>query len=171
MVEGIDGGFHFEPKGGVGDGEEESPSNRSVNNEALMIDVNPLNFAPLSHVAKNVRDSYDVSLEKCLIDKAAILENMLNSQTCQLMSALAKERASCDVIWEREIKKDKAYVELERKLAALKEPFTLEKMHGYRSLSEKEFNQASLMEAISLPSSRISRSSLHFSHSVLLQIP
>nr|GEV23360.1 hypothetical protein [Tanacetum cinerariifolium] len=35
MMEGIDGEFHFEPEGGIGDGEGSSPSTRSVNNEAL----------------------------------------------------------------------------------------------------------------------------------------
>ncbi|GKC55817.1 hypothetical protein Tco_1083415 [Tanacetum coccineum] len=272
MVDKIDGEFHFEPEGGVGDGEEESPSNISVNNEAPVIDVNPLNYAPPSHVAENVKDSDDVSLEKGIIDKAerlhksskstdidrdiydfpsamelkdfsdchfvvahvtppswkqhlrdiileklynihdraymrqAVLENMLNSRTRQLMHALTKARASCDVIREREIEKDKAYAKLESKckdalqdldknplvldmraeietlqgdalvtkviphmatelirsdevgllvarlvktaifrgrcinfqeVATLKEPFTLEKMLGYRSSSEK----------------------------------
>ncbi|GJR70411.1 hypothetical protein Tco_0016476 [Tanacetum coccineum] len=62
----------------------------------------------------------DISLEKlCDIhDKAymrqAVLGNMLNSQTRQLMSALKKARASYDAIQEREIEKDKAYAELER---------------------------------------------------------
>ncbi|GJZ07513.1 hypothetical protein Tco_0541306 [Tanacetum coccineum] len=219
MVKGIDVEFRFELEGGVGDGEEESPSNRSINNEALVIDVNPLNLTLTSHVAENVRDSDDVSLEKSVIDKAerlhkslkatgkrkqvtgpslkeacrklqkvppqaskfvgdvsdpldvdsdpdihefpsarelkdsadchfvvahvtppswkqhlrdislekrydihdraymrhAVLDNMLNSRTHQLMSSLAKARVSCDVIREREIEKDKAYAELERK--------------------------------------------------------
>ncbi|GKD80553.1 hypothetical protein Tco_1347392 [Tanacetum coccineum] len=41
MMEGIDGEFHFIPEGGVGD-EGSSPSTRSVNNEALTIDAEPL---------------------------------------------------------------------------------------------------------------------------------
>ncbi|GJW32382.1 hypothetical protein Tco_0052414 [Tanacetum coccineum] len=181
MVEGSDGEFHFKLEGGVGDVKEESSSNRPVNNEAPVIDVNPLNSALHSHVAENVRDSDDVSSEKGVVDEAerlrkslkaidsdpdihefpsakelkdftdchfvvahvtppswkqhlrdislgklcdihdrvymrqAILDNMLNSRTRQLMSALTKATASCDVIWEREIEKDKAYAELERK--------------------------------------------------------
>ncbi|GJV05819.1 hypothetical protein Tco_1343475, partial [Tanacetum coccineum] len=148
MMEGSDGEFHFEPEGGVGDVKEESSSNRSVNNEASVIDVNPLNSALHSHVTENVKDSDDVSSEKGVVDEAerlrkslkatvvgdvsdpldidsdpdihvsicqAVLDNMLNSQTRQLMSALTKARASCNVIQEREIEKDKAYVELERK--------------------------------------------------------
>ncbi|GJV24047.1 hypothetical protein Tco_1376742 [Tanacetum coccineum] len=219
MVEGIDGEFYFELEGGVGDGEEESPSNKSINNEAPVIDVNPLNSSPPSHVAENVRDSDDVSSEKGVVDEAerlrksskatckrkqvtgmsvkdarrklqkappqaskvvgdvsnpldvdsdpdihefpfarelkdsadchfvvaqvtpsswkqhlkdisleklcdihdrvymrqTVLDNILNSRTRQLMSALAKARASCDVIREREIEKDKSYAELERK--------------------------------------------------------
>ncbi|GJX31495.1 hypothetical protein Tco_0241350 [Tanacetum coccineum] len=45
----------------------------------------------------------------------AVLDNMLNSRTRELISALHKARASCDVMREREIKKDKAYAWLERK--------------------------------------------------------
>nr|GEV30146.1 hypothetical protein [Tanacetum cinerariifolium] len=70
MMDGIDGEFHFEPEGGIGDGEGSSPSTRSVNNEALVIDVDPLNFAPSSKVAKNIRDSNNASLEKDVVDKA-----------------------------------------------------------------------------------------------------
>ncbi|GJZ25567.1 hypothetical protein Tco_0569820 [Tanacetum coccineum] len=54
MVEGIDGEFHFRPKGGFADGEGNYPSNKSVNNEATIIDVAPLNSAPPSHVADNI---------------------------------------------------------------------------------------------------------------------
>ncbi|GKC48505.1 hypothetical protein Tco_1071250, partial [Tanacetum coccineum] len=56
MVGGIDGEFHFEPGGGFADGEGNSLSNRSVNNEASVIDVAPLNFAPPSYVPENIRD-------------------------------------------------------------------------------------------------------------------
>ncbi|GKB44615.1 hypothetical protein Tco_0889557 [Tanacetum coccineum] len=45
----------------------------------------------------------------------AVLDNMLNSRTQELISALHKARASCDTIREREIKRDKAYAELEKK--------------------------------------------------------
>nr|GEU29910.1 hypothetical protein [Tanacetum cinerariifolium] len=68
MMEGIDGEFHFELDGGIGEGS--SPSIRSVNNEAPMIDVNPLNSAPPSKVAENIDDSYDASLEKDVADEA-----------------------------------------------------------------------------------------------------
>nr|GEZ36475.1 hypothetical protein [Tanacetum cinerariifolium] len=43
------------------------------------------------------------------------LDNILNSRTRQLISALAKAKASCDAIREREVEKDKAYAELKRK--------------------------------------------------------
>ncbi|GJT75924.1 hypothetical protein Tco_1042649 [Tanacetum coccineum] len=260
MVGGIDGEFHFEPEGGFAYGEEKSPSNRSVNNEALVIDIAPLNSAPPSYVAENVRDSNEVSsggdiigeaerlrkslkvtskrkhatgpsvkearhklrkappqaskvfddasdpldvdsdldihgkfytfsaffiLSTCgsklifvfpkfpsakeLKDSAnchfvvayVVLDNMLNSRTRQLMYALEKARASYDAIREREIEKDKAYIELERNLmklcriwkkihlcaafeevASLKEPFILEKMLGYRSSLKEEFDRA-----------------------------
>nr|GEV77019.1 hypothetical protein [Tanacetum cinerariifolium] len=191
MVGGFDGEFHFEPEGGFADGEGNSPLNRFVNNEALVIDVAPMNIAPLSPIAENVKDLDDVSLrgdivgevkrlhkslkvtgkrkqatspsvkeahhklrkappqaskvasdaydpldvdsdsgihefpsskelkdsaDCCFVVAHTVLNNMLNSRTHQLMSALKKARALCDAIREKEIKKDKACAELERKL-------------------------------------------------------
>ncbi|GJR65380.1 hypothetical protein Tco_0011445 [Tanacetum coccineum] len=63
----------------------------------------------------------EISLEQlCDIhDRAymrqAVLDNVLNSRTRELISILHKARASYDAIREREVKKDKAYVELEKK--------------------------------------------------------
>ncbi|GKA00954.1 hypothetical protein Tco_0673619, partial [Tanacetum coccineum] len=63
----------------------------------------------------------DISIEQlCDIhDRAymrhAVLDNMLNSRTRELISALLKARASCDAIREREVKRDKAYAEIEKK--------------------------------------------------------
>ncbi|GKB33148.1 hypothetical protein Tco_0872549 [Tanacetum coccineum] len=76
MMEGIDGEFHFEPEGGIGDGEGSSPSTRFVNNETLVIDVDPLNFAPPSKVFENIRDSNDASLEKDVADEAEKLRKV-----------------------------------------------------------------------------------------------
>ncbi|GJU25059.1 hypothetical protein Tco_1163680 [Tanacetum coccineum] len=45
----------------------------------------------------------------------AVLDTMLNSRTQELISTLHKARASCDVIREREFKRDKAYAKLEKK--------------------------------------------------------
>ncbi|GKE30193.1 hypothetical protein Tco_1445577 [Tanacetum coccineum] len=47
--------------------------------------------------------------------RQAVLDKMLNSKTRELISALHKARVSCDTIREREIQKDKAYAELEKK--------------------------------------------------------
>ncbi|GJY04138.1 hypothetical protein Tco_0370078 [Tanacetum coccineum] len=47
--------------------------------------------------------------------RQAVLDNVLNGKTRELISALHKARASCDTMWEKEIKKDKAYAELEKK--------------------------------------------------------
>ncbi|GJU26263.1 hypothetical protein Tco_1164884 [Tanacetum coccineum] len=47
--------------------------------------------------------------------RQAVLDNVLNGKTRELIFALHKARASCDTIREREIKKDKAYAELEKK--------------------------------------------------------
>ncbi|GKF89501.1 hypothetical protein Tco_0263464 [Tanacetum coccineum] len=63
----------------------------------------------------------EINLEKiCDIhDRAymrqAVLDNMLNRRTCKLISTLLKARASCDAIRERDVAKDKAYAEMERK--------------------------------------------------------
>ncbi|GJQ99189.1 hypothetical protein Tco_0522174 [Tanacetum coccineum] len=63
----------------------------------------------------------EISLEKlCDVHDNAymrqyVLDNMLNSRTCKLMSTLSKARASYDAIRERDVEKDKGYVELDRK--------------------------------------------------------
>ncbi|GJV52926.1 hypothetical protein Tco_1448667 [Tanacetum coccineum] len=266
MMEGIDGEFHFEPEGGVGDDEGSSPSTRSVDNETSVNDVEPLIFIPPSQFTENTVESDDPSSEKDEVagkrkqtaessgretrqktlkvppqaSKAAgdssdpldvdklkdsadyhwvvshvVLDNVMNRRARELMSTLMKARASCDDIQEREKEKDKAYANHEMKcndalqdldknplvldmrtkietllrqdrvavvakvvphvamelvhsdkmgllvarltkialfhgrcsaleeVAALKEPFELEKMHGYCPLSKKEFDQAS----------------------------
>nr|GEV65627.1 hypothetical protein [Tanacetum cinerariifolium] len=67
---------------------------------------------------KNLKE---ISLEKlCDIHdrtymRQVFLDNTLNKRTRKLMSALSKARASCDAIREREVAKDKAYAELEKK--------------------------------------------------------
>nr|GEU55797.1 hypothetical protein [Tanacetum cinerariifolium] len=45
----------------------------------------------------------------------AVLDNVLNGRTLELISASHKAKASCDTMREREVKKAKAYVELEKK--------------------------------------------------------
>ncbi|GJZ81387.1 hypothetical protein Tco_0646381 [Tanacetum coccineum] len=161
MMEGIDGEFDFIPEGGMND--EGSSSTKSVNNEALITDAEPLTNRKVSASSKaagkrkqTVESSRKEPQKKELKDSAdchwvvahqAVLDNMLNSMTRKLMSIMSKVRASCDVIWEREVEKDKAHVQLERRcitfkeVAALKEPFDLEKIPGYRPSSKKEFNQ------------------------------
>ncbi|GKD77272.1 hypothetical protein Tco_1339893 [Tanacetum coccineum] len=47
--------------------------------------------------------------------RQAVLDNMLNSRTRELIYALHKARASCDAFQKREIKMDKAYTKLEKK--------------------------------------------------------
>nr|GEX35034.1 hypothetical protein [Tanacetum cinerariifolium] len=70
LIEGIDGEFHFEPKGGVDDGEGSSPSIRFVNNEAPVIDPEPQNSASPLQFAKNIGDSNDAPSEKDVGDEA-----------------------------------------------------------------------------------------------------
>ncbi|GKA75861.1 hypothetical protein Tco_0782239 [Tanacetum coccineum] len=47
--------------------------------------------------------------------RQAVLGNVLNGRTRELIFALHKARASCDTMRERMVKKDKAYAELEKK--------------------------------------------------------
>ncbi|GJW44982.1 hypothetical protein Tco_0073781 [Tanacetum coccineum] len=88
----------------------------------------PLNMDndPDIHVANVTPPSWkkylkEISLEKLydIHDKAyirqVILDNTLNRRTRKLMFALSKAQTSCDTIREREVVKDKAYAELERK--------------------------------------------------------
>ncbi|GKG63334.1 hypothetical protein Tco_0640829, partial [Tanacetum coccineum] len=63
MMEGIDGEFHFIPKGGVGD-ERGSPSTRFANNEALAIDADLLTAVHPSEFFENIGHSNDASSEQ-----------------------------------------------------------------------------------------------------------
>ncbi|GJR68202.1 hypothetical protein Tco_0014267 [Tanacetum coccineum] len=71
MMDGIDGEFHFELEGGVGDGEGSSPSIGFVNNKALVINVEPLNSSPPLQFAENIGDSNDAPLETDVASKAS----------------------------------------------------------------------------------------------------
>nr|GEW04942.1 hypothetical protein [Tanacetum cinerariifolium] len=186
----IDGEFKFQPKGCIDDNQC-SPSSKFVNNEASVIDVNPLTSVHPSNFVEDVADSNDASTgdnKNPLVRKIAaqpskvaseafdsidddsdhdiheflsakevkdsadchwvvahvtppswkkhlhqisikqlcdiydraymhqvVLDNMLNSRTRELISALYKATASCDAIRARELKKDIAYAELEKK--------------------------------------------------------
>ncbi|GJY56814.1 hypothetical protein Tco_0455929 [Tanacetum coccineum] len=70
IMEGIDDEFYFEPEGGVSDGEGISPSIKTVNNEALVINVEPLNSAPPSQLVENIRDSDNAPSKKDVVDEA-----------------------------------------------------------------------------------------------------
>ncbi|GJZ07603.1 hypothetical protein Tco_0541396 [Tanacetum coccineum] len=59
MMEEVDGEFYFVPEGGVGDEEGSSPTIMSVNNETLVIDVEPLTSIPPLQFAENTVDSDD----------------------------------------------------------------------------------------------------------------
>ncbi|GJX97522.1 hypothetical protein Tco_0353320 [Tanacetum coccineum] len=63
MMEWIDGEFNFLPEGGLND-EGGSPSAKSMNNKASVIDAEPITTVPLSEFAKNIVDSDDASSKK-----------------------------------------------------------------------------------------------------------
>nr|GEU74423.1 hypothetical protein [Tanacetum cinerariifolium] len=201
MMQEIDGEFKFLPKECIDDNQC-SPSLEFVNNEALVIDANPLTSVHPSNFVEDVADSDDafagdnenplvgtslpplpeagskmaaqaskvaseasdpldvdsdpdihefpstkevkdsagchwvvahvtppswkkhlrqISIKQlCDIDDRAymcqvVLDNVLNSRTRELIYALYKATASCDTIGARELEKDRAYAELERK--------------------------------------------------------
>nr|GFA18765.1 hypothetical protein [Tanacetum cinerariifolium] len=68
----------------------------------------------------------------------AVLDNVLNSRTRKLMSTLLKARASCDAIWEKEVEKDKAYADLERRLYVHPSKFAKNIGDTDDALSEKD---------------------------------
>nr|GEW81336.1 hypothetical protein [Tanacetum cinerariifolium] len=63
MLEGVDGEFDFLPAKGVSEGQN-SPSAKSVNNDALVIGATPLSSVYPSNIVKNVADSDDPSYGK-----------------------------------------------------------------------------------------------------------
>nr|GEV49543.1 hypothetical protein [Tanacetum cinerariifolium] len=189
MIQGVDGEFNFLPEGGL---DENQSFTKYMNNEALVINAEPISSVRPSNIAENM-DSHNIlydegglspiSLEKvpaqaskvagyacspldvdsdpdihefpsakelkdatdchwvvahvtlpfwkqylreisiqqlCDIHdntymRQAVLDNVLNARTQELISALHTARASCDTMREKEIKKDKAYAELEQK--------------------------------------------------------
>ncbi|GJY34893.1 hypothetical protein Tco_0419362 [Tanacetum coccineum] len=180
MLERVDGEFNFLPAEGVSEGRN-SPSTKSMNNVAPMIDATPLSSVYPSNIVENVADSNDPSYgedEQTLVaskvaDEAstpldvdidfdihefpsakelrdaidchwvvahvtppswkqhlreisieqlcdihdrvymwqAVLDNVLNSITRELISTLHKAKTSYDAIRERELDKDRAYAE------------------------------------------------------------
>ncbi|GJW23459.1 hypothetical protein Tco_0034081 [Tanacetum coccineum] len=145
MMQEINGEFKFLPEGCI-DNNQGSPSSKSVNNEASVIDVKPLTSLHPSNFIKDVADSDNASAgdnENPLLgtslpplpevaskvageasdpldvdsdaDIHVVLDNVLNSRTRELIYALHKATALYDAIRARELEKDKAYAELERK--------------------------------------------------------
>nr|GEZ89261.1 hypothetical protein [Tanacetum cinerariifolium] len=122
IVRGIDGAFHFEPKGGFFDGEGNSPSKKFVNNEALVIGIAPLNSAPPSHITDNIEDSDDVSSGGDIVGEVGRLRKSLKATASKVagdasnpLDVESDPDIHAHVCRDGEINKDKAYAELERK--------------------------------------------------------
>ncbi|GKD68987.1 hypothetical protein Tco_1323077, partial [Tanacetum coccineum] len=77
MMEGVDGEFNFIPEGGL-DKEGNSPSTRSVNNEAPTIDAEPLTTVHPSKFAKNLGDSNDALSDQ---DEVTLIGCTTNEET------------------------------------------------------------------------------------------
>ncbi|GKF90654.1 hypothetical protein Tco_0274355, partial [Tanacetum coccineum] len=97
MMEGIDGEFHFIPEDGVGD-EGGSPSTRSMNNEAPMINVDPFTTVDPSEFPKNIGDSDDASSEQdevTLIDRTTA-EKTQNQRVSSSSKATGKRKQTVE---------------------------------------------------------------------------
>ncbi|GJX80636.1 hypothetical protein Tco_0328785 [Tanacetum coccineum] len=118
MVEGVNGEFHFLSAGGVND-EGCSPSTKSINNEALVIDVEPLTSVHPLEFDENIGDSDDAPSEKdeiTFIDRS-IVDKAQNQKVGASLKANGKRKQITESSGKesREVKKHKAYAELERK--------------------------------------------------------
>ncbi|GJX56082.1 hypothetical protein Tco_0285979 [Tanacetum coccineum] len=138
MMQEIDGEFKFLLEGCINDNQG-SPSSKSVNNEAPVIDAKPLTSLHPSNFVEDVVDSDDASTgdnENPLLGTSLpplpeagkklrslgkrklpsrVRDSLPKNRTQELISALYKATASYDVIRARELEKDRAYTELERK--------------------------------------------------------
>ncbi|GKE24138.1 hypothetical protein Tco_1435650, partial [Tanacetum coccineum] len=97
MMEGIDGEFQFLPKGGAGD-KGSSPSTKSINSEAPVIDVKPLTAVHPSELAENIGDSGDASSDKdevTLIDRT-IVEKAQNRKVSASLKAARKRKQTAE---------------------------------------------------------------------------
>ncbi|GJY86351.1 hypothetical protein Tco_0500377 [Tanacetum coccineum] len=77
IMERIDDEFHFIIEAGVSD-EGGSPSTKFVNNEASVIDVDPLTAVYPSEFAKNIGDSDDAPSEQ---DKVTLIDHTTAEKT------------------------------------------------------------------------------------------
>ncbi|GJV81268.1 uncharacterized mitochondrial protein-like protein [Tanacetum coccineum] len=215
VLEGVDGEFNFLHAEGVSEGQN-SPSAKSVNNDAPVIGATPLSFVYPSNIVENVTDSDDPSYgedEQILVVPARASKVAGEASTPMDVDKdsdiYARElRDATDCHWVvAHLDKDRAYVELEKKcnealqdldknpleidnfkqdrvavvskvipdaamklvrsddlgvliamlvrssiiydrcqafeeVVAMKEPFILEKMSGYRPSSKEEYDQA-----------------------------
>nr|GEY26449.1 hypothetical protein [Tanacetum cinerariifolium] len=140
MMKGIDGEFHFEPEGGVGDSKgNDSPLEKDVADEAKNRKVGKSSKAngkrkqvaesprretyqkdkkaspQASKASSDPSDPLNVDSDPDIhaYMRQVVLDNMLNSRTRKLMSTMTKARASCDAIRKRKREKEKAYAELQ----------------------------------------------------------
>nr|GEU52237.1 hypothetical protein [Tanacetum cinerariifolium] len=178
MIQGVDGEFNYLLEGGP---DENRSSTKSVNNEALVINVKPISIVHPLNIAKNIMDSHNISSDEGGLSpispyapsylekgkRSTILAQAskvagdasspfdvdsdldihefpstkelkdttdyhwvvaqvtppywkpylreISTETRELISALHKAMASSDTMQEKEIRKDKAYAELEKK--------------------------------------------------------
>ncbi|GJV41911.1 hypothetical protein Tco_1420351 [Tanacetum coccineum] len=112
MMEGIDGEFNFLPKGCLND-ERSSPSAKSVNNEAPTIDAEPITIVGTSSKAVGKRKQVVDTFRDGPRRKTQKVPPQASKTSCDASNPLDVD--SNPDIHEREVEKDKAYAELERK--------------------------------------------------------
>nr|GEZ07380.1 hypothetical protein [Tanacetum cinerariifolium] len=142
IVEEVDDEFHFLPDGGVND-EGISPSTKSVNNEALVIDAEPLTAAigkkkqiigscgkerwqKVRRVPTQVSKAAGDTSDPLDVDSVSLIFMFLSAKEL-------KESADCHWLL--------SLCTSFKEVAALKDPFSLVKILGYLSSSVKEFDQ------------------------------
>ncbi|GKC27236.1 hypothetical protein Tco_1034530, partial [Tanacetum coccineum] len=81
----------------------------------LDVDSDPIYMQHLREIS--IEKLYNIHNKAYM--RQAVLDNVLNGRTQEMIFALHKSRTSCDTIREREIQKDKAHAELEKNIEAL----------------------------------------------------
>nr|GEW53555.1 putative reverse transcriptase domain-containing protein [Tanacetum cinerariifolium] len=167
LVQGIDGEFNFLPEGGL-DENQDSLSVKFVNNETLVIDVEPLSDVYPSNVAENIIDSDNTSSEE---DKLSLVGPSVPPyhEESDKSKAAGKRKITADaprgsllisiymvnlILCIEELKDatDCHWVVAHvtppswkcvafEDVAKLKEPFILEKMPGYRPSLKEEYDR------------------------------
>nr|GEW65809.1 hypothetical protein [Tanacetum cinerariifolium] len=127
IIQGVDGEFNFLPEGGL---DENQCSTKSVNNEAPVINAEPIFAMHPLDIAKNIMDSQNTSYEEGGL--SSIGPDAPSYLEVGKRSKVVGKRKACQGIYH-----SWSYAAFEE-VAELKKPFVLEEMPGYRPSSKEE---------------------------------